>query len=106
MTWTYLMEQKALPEGKTAHAYPLGVNVVIANVAGAFHAISGKCAHLACPLITGTLEGHTLTCSCHDWRFDLRTGRFLEAPELGVAVYPVKAEGGQLFVALADGRRE
>jgi phenylpropionate dioxygenase-like ring-hydroxylating dioxygenase large terminal subunit len=44
------------------------------------------------PLFTGTLEGHTLTCPCHDWRFDVRTGRFLEAPELGLAVYPTKSE--------------
>jgi 3-phenylpropionate/trans-cinnamate dioxygenase ferredoxin subunit len=55
---------------------------------------------MACPLISGALEGHTLTCSCHDWRFDIRTGRFLDAAELGVAVYPAKSEAGKLFVSL------
>ena len=100
MTWTYLMEQGALAEGAMAPGYPLGVNVVVAQVGGAFFAVSGKCAHMACPLFTGTLQGHTLTCACHDWRFDLRTGRFLDAPELGVAVYPVKVEAGKLFVNL------
>ena len=100
MTWAYVMEEAALPEGGMAPAYPLGVNVVVARVGGALYAVSGKCAHMACPLFTGTLDGHVLTCGCHDWRFDVRSGRFLDAPELGLEVYPVKAEGGKLFVAV------
>jgi nitrite reductase/ring-hydroxylating ferredoxin subunit len=83
-----------------APVYPLGINVVIARVGGAIYAVSGKCAPMGCPLFTGTLDGHTLTCSCHDWRFDVRTGRFLEAPELGLTVYPIKAESGKLFVSV------
>ena len=104
MTWTYVMEEKALPEGGMAPVYPLGVNVVIARVGGTIYAVSGECAHMACPLFGGTLEGHTLSCPCHDWRFDIRTGRFLDAPELGLAVYPTKSEVGKLFVNLAERR--
>jgi nitrite reductase/ring-hydroxylating ferredoxin subunit len=94
------MEEPALPEGGKAPVYPQGTNVVIARVDGTVYAVSGKCAHMACPLYGGTLDGHTLTCPCHDWRFDIRTGRFLDAPELGLAVYPAKSEAGKLFVSL------
>ena len=100
MTWIYVMDETALPEGAMAPVYPLGVNVVIARVDGTIHAVSGTCAHMGCPLFTGTLDGHTLVCPCHDWRYDVTTGRFLDAPELGLAVYPTKSEGGQLFVGL------
>ena len=100
MTWACVMDETALPEGSMAPGYPLGINVVIARVGGVVYAVSGKCAHMACPLITGTLSGHTLSCSCHDWRFDIRTGRFLDAAELGLAVYPAKSEAGKLFVSL------
>jgi len=100
MAWTYIMDDAALPEGGMAPVYPFGVNVVIARVGGVVHAVEGKCAHMACPLFTGTLEGHTLTCPCHDWRFDIRSGRFLDAPELGLAVYGTKTEEGKLFVEL------
>jgi 3-phenylpropionate/trans-cinnamate dioxygenase ferredoxin subunit len=100
MMWTDVMEETRLPEGGMAPVYPLGVNVVIARVAGTVYAVSGKCAHMACPLASGRLDGYTLTCPCHDWRFDIRTGRFLDAPELGIAVYPVKSEAGRLFVSL------
>ncbi|HEY3384231.1 MAG TPA: Rieske (2Fe-2S) protein [Vicinamibacterales bacterium] len=99
-SWIRVMEEKELPEGGTAPVYPLGINVVLARVGGTVYAVSGKCAHMSCPLFTGSLDGHTLTCPCHDWRFDVRTGRFLDAPELGLAVYLVKAEGGSLFVKL------
>src|SRR6185295_8052289 len=27
-----------------------------------------------CPLFTGTLDGQTLVCPCHDWRYDVTTG--------------------------------
>ena len=101
MTWIYVMEETELPEGSMAPVYPLGVNVVVARVDGTLYAVSGKCAHMACPLFIGLLNGYILTCSCHDWRFDIRTGRFIDAPELGLPVYPVKSEAGKLFVSLS-----
>ena len=96
--WTSVLEDSALPEGQMTPVYPLGVNVVLARVNGTVYAISGKCAHMACPLFMGRLEGYTIVCPCHDWRFDVRTGRFLDAPELGLTVYPAKLEAGKLFV--------
>jgi nitrite reductase/ring-hydroxylating ferredoxin subunit len=100
MAWTYVLEEAALPEGSMAPVYPLGINVVIARVDGKYYAVSGKCAHMACPLFAGTLEGYYLTCPCHDWCYDIRTGRFLIAQELGLAVYPAKSEAGKLYVSL------
>lgn len=98
MTWTYVMEEAALPEGGLAPAYPRGVHVVLARVGGALYALSGKCAHMACPLSGARLQDYVLTCPCHDWRYDVRNGRFLDAPELGLAVFAVRSEGGKVFV--------
>jgi nitrite reductase/ring-hydroxylating ferredoxin subunit len=101
MTWTFVMEDAALAEGSVAPTYPLGVHVVVARVGGIVYALAGKCAHMACPLSSGLLEGHVLTCPCHDWRYDVRSGAFLDAPELHLDVYPVKSEEGKLFVGLS-----
>jgi len=98
--WTSVLDDSALPEGQMTPVYPFGVNVLLARVGGAVYAVSGKCAHMACPLFMGRLEGYTVVCPCHDWRFDVRTGRFLDAPELGLTVYPTKLEGSKLFVNL------
>ena len=95
------MDDMALLEGRMAPAYPFGINVVVARVEGMIYAVSGACPHMACPLFTGKLSGHTITCPCHDWRFDIRTGKFLDAPELGVAVFPVKSEAGKVFVKIS-----
>ena len=100
LRWTSVLDDSALPEGQMAPVYPLGVNVVLARVGGAVFAVSGKCPHMACPLFMGRLEGYTIVCPCHDWRFDVRTGRFLNAPELGLTVYPTKLDAGKLFVNL------
>jgi toluene monooxygenase system ferredoxin subunit len=100
MAWTYVMEDTALPEGSMTPVYPLGINIVIGRVDGTVYAVSGMCVHMACPLFLGALDGPTLTCRCHDWSYDIRTGRFLDAPELALAVYPVKSESGKLFVSL------
>ena len=100
MTWTYIMDDAALPEGGKSQVYPLGVNVVIARVGGSVYAVEGKCPHMACPLFSGPLEGHILACPCHEWKFDLRTGEFLDAPEIKLAMYPAKSEEGKLFVSL------
>ena len=75
MVWTFVIDEAALPEGIIAPVYPAGVNVVIARVDGAVYALSGRCAHMSCPLSLGTVNGHTLMCSCHDWRFDVRCAR-------------------------------
>jgi nitrite reductase/ring-hydroxylating ferredoxin subunit len=100
LNWTYALDDALLPEGGMAPAYPLGVNVILARVDGKVYAVSGKCPHMACPLFKGSLADHTITCPCHDWRFDVRTGKFLDASELGLAVYPVKSEAGKLYIHL------
>jgi nitrite reductase/ring-hydroxylating ferredoxin subunit len=95
---TYVLDDAALAEGGLAPVYPLGVSVVLARVEGIAYAVSGRCAHMACPLFTGRLEGHTLICGCHEWRFDVRTGMFANAPELGIKVFPVQSVAGKLFI--------
>jgi nitrite reductase/ring-hydroxylating ferredoxin subunit len=100
MNWTYIIDDKALPEGGKAQVFPLGVSIVVARVGGTVYAVEGKCPHMACPLFSGALDGYILTCPCHEWQFDVRTGQFLDAPEIKLALYPVKSEEGKLFVSL------
>jgi nitrite reductase/ring-hydroxylating ferredoxin subunit len=100
MDWIYVLDDTALPEGKMVPVYPKGLSVVLARVGGAVYAVSGKCVHMACPIFTGKLDGYTITCPCHDWRFDVRTGKFLDAPELGLENYSIKSEDGKVFVNL------
>jgi 3-phenylpropionate/trans-cinnamate dioxygenase ferredoxin subunit len=89
-------------DGTPVPVNPRGVGILLIRLDGELHAIRNRCAHMACPLEGGLLAGGVLTCPCHDWRFDVRTGRFLDAPELGVAVYPTRVEDGKVLVDLGE----
>jgi len=98
MAWIYVSEEQELQEGNMVSVYPLGVNTVLSRVNGTVYAVAGKCLHMACPLFMGTLDSYILTCPCHDWRFDIRDGRFLDAPELSLKTYPTKTENGKIYI--------
>jgi len=98
--WTRVLDDRALSDGAMAPVRLSGERIVLSRVAGALYAVADTCVHMGCALSRGTLDGYILMCPCHDWRFDIRTGRFLDAPELGLKVYPVKSEAGGIFVRL------
>lgn len=102
--WIYAAEESDLKEGGMIPAYPLGVHILLARVDHSVYALSGKCVHMACPLYTGTLKGDVLTCPCHDWRYNVRTGEFLDAAELNLEKYELKSENGKLFVIMSKGK--
>ena len=100
--WIYVMDESSLPDGSMSAVYPKGVNVLLAKVQGKIYALDGKCAHMGCPLFFGSLSGHTLTCPCHDWRFNIMTGEFIDTKQLKLKVYAARAENGKLFVNLTS----
>ena len=59
-----------------------GAEIVIANVAGQYHAIDGLCEHAGGPLGAGKLIGCHLTCPLHAWTYDVTDG-WLVNPALG-----------------------
>jgi len=61
-------------------------------------ALSNRCPHLGCGLSKGRLEGSILVCPCHDWSFDLRTGKFVNAPEIEIATYECKSDSGKILL--------
>ncbi len=80
--------------------YPKGVGVLLVRLGDDLHAVANKCVHMACPLESGLLDGAILACPCHEWRFDVRTGEFLDAPELKIATFPTRVEDGKVLVQL------
>jgi 3-phenylpropionate/trans-cinnamate dioxygenase ferredoxin subunit len=96
--WVPTIDEAKVIDGAYVAVFPMGLGVLLARIDGDLFAVANKCVHMACPLEGGKLEGPILTCPCHDWRFDLRTGAFLDAPELAVATYPVRVEDGKVLV--------
>ncbi|HQJ16092.1 MAG TPA: Rieske (2Fe-2S) protein [Candidatus Omnitrophota bacterium] len=99
--WIPVIEEDRLIESSVRLVTPKGLGILLIRKKGSeIYAISNKCPHMGCPLRTGILEGYILTCPCHDWRFDIRTGFFLDAPEISLAVYPVRVADGMISIRL------
>lgn len=96
-----ISELAALPEGKPKAFFPKGLPVLIVRLGAEVFAVGNRCPHMGCPLSSGKLEGHILQCPCHDWRFDIRDGKFLDAPEISLKIYAVEINNGKAYVRLS-----
>jgi NADPH-dependent 2,4-dienoyl-CoA reductase/sulfur reductase-like enzyme/nitrite reductase/ring-hydroxylating ferredoxin subunit len=78
-----------------------GKPVILARVAGEYHAFGGNCSHYGAPLDEGVLKEHTIICPWHHACFDIRSGLRLEPPALNnLPRYPVRVEAGMVTITL------
>ena len=77
-----------------------GNEVALFNVSGTFYAIDNMCAHQGGPLGEGLLEGETVICPWHSWKYNVESGVCSANPSVKVKTYSVKIENGQIKVAL------
>jgi nitrite reductase (NADH) small subunit/3-phenylpropionate/trans-cinnamate dioxygenase ferredoxin subunit len=85
-----------------------GKEILVANYAGVYFAIGGRCTHAAGDLSQGKLEGKIVTCPVHGARFDVTTGICVSGPEIGSLklkagnepTYGVRIEGKSIQVRL------
>jgi nitrite reductase/ring-hydroxylating ferredoxin subunit len=91
-----------IPAGRMKLVQLDGENVVIANVAGNFHAFSNTCTHDDGPLADGDLEGTIVTCPWHFSQFDVTNGSVVEPPaEEPIRTFAVRVEGEAILVGRA-----
>jgi 3-phenylpropionate/trans-cinnamate dioxygenase ferredoxin component len=65
------------------------------------YASDGLCTHEQVHLCDGLVMEHVIECPKHNGRFDIRDGRALGAPVcVNLKTYPVKVEGGQIFIQI------
>lgn len=75
-----------------------GKQIALFNVDGVFHAVEDNCLHAGGPLHQGALDGTTVTCPYHEWRFDVATGACEMNPLVSLARYRVRVQGGMIEV--------
>lgn len=114
--WYPVAWSDAIGRGKLLACCFAGLPIVLYRTrSGAIHALEDRCAHRQVPLSQGVVEGETLRCGYHGWRYDC-AGSCVDVPYLGQAhlpngvhAYPVREIDGMVFVfpgdkALAEGR--
>lgn len=98
--WVAALDEAKVKDNWINVAYPKGLSVVVIRIEGTIYALRNRCQHMSCTLAGGTLEGFVLQCPCHDWRYDIRTGQFLNAKEFKLRTYETKSEGGKVHVKI------
>jgi phenylpropionate dioxygenase-like ring-hydroxylating dioxygenase large terminal subunit len=114
--WYPLAWSDEIKPGKTLACRFAGLPIVLyRGRSGAVHALEDRCAHRQVPLSEGMVEGETLRCGYHGWRYDC-AGACVDVPYLGegrtangVRSYPVREVDGMVLVfpgnaALAEAR--
>ena len=72
--------------------------VAVFRTQGKLYAIDNACTHEDGPLGEGHLEGHTLQCPYHDWRFDIRSGECFSQKDRNISCYEVREKEGFVWV--------
>lgn len=78
-----------------------GVDLVAVRARGALKVYEGRCPHQGALLGEGELDGGTLVCRNHRWRFDAATGRRDGGPQC-LRACPSELRGAELWVDIGS----
>ncbi len=100
MRWIKIGMLDDIPRrGARCVATPRGRIAVFRTADDQVFATDDRCPHKGGPLSQGIVHGTSVTCPLHNWVISLETGKAQGADEGSVRTIPIKAEGGELFIA-------
>ncbi len=76
--------------------------VAVVFVEQSMRAFLSACPHRGAQLAQGKLEGRTLSCPWHGWRFDVVTGQGLTNPHAQLQNLAISIEDGRVYVDVPD----
>jgi 5,5'-dehydrodivanillate O-demethylase len=110
--WQPVYVSEKLPKGKIVPIRILGEELALyRGESGQAHVIANECPHRLTRLHIGWIEGETIRCRYHGWRYD-ESGRCVEQPAepkpfcdrvRKLASYPTQEAHGLIFAYLGEG---
>lgn len=91
-----------IPDGERKLVDIEGLSIGIFHHEGRWYALRNSCLHRGGPVATGNLEGNVLTCPWHGFRYDVTDGHLLIDPNAALEMYPVRVDGGDLYLTIPD----
>ena len=81
-----------------------GAMVGVFHIDGQFHALDNACPHAGASLAHGLIEGDTVRCRIHHWRFCIRDGTYLDEDKPGFNARPIaiRVVGDEVQVEVSD----
>jgi nitrite reductase/ring-hydroxylating ferredoxin subunit len=74
------------------------ISLVVVKYKGEVFSLNSRCPHMGCSLAKGTVKDYFLSCPCHGWSFDIRTGEYKVNKNIKLETYQTKVENGNIFV--------
>lgn len=100
-TWVDAAAAGDIPADDVTAIVVDGREIAFYSVEGEVFATDNICTHGHARLCEGFLLGHEIECPLHQGRFDIRTGDPTCPPVAEeLRTYPVKIEGGRVFLQL------
>lgn len=98
--WVAVCRQDSLLEGRGRSFVVAGLSLAVFLVEGRVFAVRNQCPHRDVPLDDGLVDQGCVTCTWHNWRFDLRTGEHITTfgRRHGVPTYPVRIADNTVWV--------
>jgi toluene monooxygenase system ferredoxin subunit len=93
-----VLDRDALWAGEMIGVEVGGVPVLLVAVDEQVLAYEDRCLHQQVKLSTGRLDGSVLTCSAHEWSYDVCTGCGLNPDNVRLRALPVRIRGGAIEV--------
>lgn len=97
-SWVFALNVGELKENTLELIEIKDRSVLLIKKEDKIYALSNKCKHMVCPLSTGALEGHILRCSCHGWRYDIKTGEYLGSRDITLKVYDNMIKNARTYI--------
>ena len=103
LSWVRACLLAEVPAGAIRGVDLHGVPVLIANVGEDLYAYEDRCPGTPFPLAGGRVGDATLACPWHGCRYDLRTGRRLDAEGQPLDVLPIAVVGQEVRIGMVEG---
>lgn len=99
MAWIAVAKADELAIGQMKRVALNGKPLLLVNAEGGHYCVDEMCSHEDYSLWFGCVKGRSIKCSLHGSYFDLESGKPLNEPaDCPLATYPVKVEGGEVWV--------
>ena len=95
--WHDVMAAADVADGQTARVDCDGRSVFVHRAGDDWRVWDSRCPHQTTAIPHLALEGTTLTCPKHQWKFDIRSGACIDQGDSPLRRWPSKVEGGRLW---------
>lgn len=98
--WVEITALDRVPESGVLKVKVEGISLILNRQGANVSCYRNACSHLEYPIDMGKVSNGIITCPFHKFRYELDTGKCLNAPGDSLESYPVKIEGDRVFVEI------